>query len=303
MSEFRNEVSRFYATYNGKSLPLGQGCAWLGGGTDEAGLKRYQATLDLAYQSGIRYYDTSAQYGGSEFRVGDFVRRIDRKTIFLATKSPIPAVYTPKEAALHMKQALRSSLERLGVAQLDLFQVHDVENLDQVFAPGGAIETLLEAREQGLTRYIGLGVRYHDLLETAVRNGFDTILTYSDYTPLRQTAAGLIRFAAQSGAGVINGSPLMFGLLTGDDPRQKLAGLNGEWRGLVRPAARLYDFAQSQNLPVLALALQFPMRNPDISLTLTGAASPDELRATLDACTTKLPETVWPALAQTVDSE
>ena len=300
VKSFPHDVQNYYAMLNGKRLPLGLGTAYIGQGADAATLARFQRTLDDAYAAGIRYYDTSAQYGGSEFRIGEFIRRIDRGTVFVATKSPVPPPLTAREAALHVRQALHNSLERLGVTRIDLFQIHDVETLDQVLAPGGALETLLEARDQGLIRYIGLGTRFHHLLETAALHGaFDTILTYTDFTPVQQSARDLIALAAHRQVGVINGSPLAFGLLTGHDPRQN-PHLGAEQKRGVAMAARLYDFCRSNHLPVLALAMQYPLCNPNIHMTLTGAALPEELRATLGAVNTPLPADIWQQLeAQT----
>ena len=114
---FREDIARFHATLGAQRFALGIGTAYIGQGADEGKRTLFQQTLDDAYTAGIRYYDTSAQYGGSEYRVGEFLRRIDRTGVFVATKSPIPAALTAKEAALHVRQGLRNSLERLGVAQ------------------------------------------------------------------------------------------------------------------------------------------------------------------------------------------
>jgi aryl-alcohol dehydrogenase-like predicted oxidoreductase len=96
---FAETIREFYVRVGEKSAPLGIGCAWIGGATDAETLKTYLATLETAYERGFRCFDTSAMYGGSEFRVGKFLQRIDRKSVFLATKAHIPAAYRPDEAA------------------------------------------------------------------------------------------------------------------------------------------------------------------------------------------------------------
>lgn len=294
---FREEVRRFYVGEGPNALPLGMGCATLGACADAETYRRFQETLEAAYTGGIRYFDTSRQYGGSEFRLGRFLRTIDRSTVFVATKAPIPPPLTPEEAAQHVRQRLENSLERLGLETIDLFQIHDVTTLDQVLAPGGALETLIEARDAGLIRYIGLGTRWHDLLETAAAHGaFDSILTFVDYTLINQSAAWLIEFAAGRGVGVLHGSPLAFGVLTGEDPRTNLR-LTGEYRRYVALAAKIYDFCQERGLPLLALALQYPLRNPHINLSLTGPGSPEELRASLAACHREILPDVWQELS------
>lgn len=295
-SDFRAEITRFYTEVGERRLPLGMGGAYIGAAGDADTQQRFQAVLENAFTSGIRYYDTSSKYGGSEFRYGHFLRQVPRCELFLATKSPIPPELTPTEAAFFIRQAIRCSQERLGVETIDLFQIHDVETLDQVLAPEGVIETLVEARNSGQIRYFGLATRYHDLLETAAAHGeFDTILTYADYTPADQSAASLIAFAAEHNIGVINASPLGFGLFTGLDPRTN-PHLHSEFRRSRRVAGIVYDTAQEFGIPVLAVAMQYPMLNPGIQITLTGAAAPEELRATLDACQVEISSTFWHTL-------
>jgi len=291
--EFRTEVRRYYARLNGRALPLGLGCATIGEAGDAARQSGYQQTLEQAYEAGFRYYDTARLYGGSEFRVGRFLRSVERASVFVATKTTLPAALTPEEAARHVRQNLQNSLERLGVERVDLYQIHEVPTLDQALAPGGALEELLRAKEAGLIRYIGLATRWHDLSREATAHpGFDTVLTYLDYNLIDQTAARLIDYAAGRGKGVLNATPLANGLLTGKDPRADTQ-MHVEVRRHRALAGDLYDFCQEQGVSLLALALQYPLRNPGLSLTLTGPAQPDELQATVRACQSEIPESVW----------
>lgn len=293
-------VRGYYRKQGDTSQAVGMGCATIGRAADAAELLQFQKTLDFAFESGIRYFDTSAKYGGSEFRLGEFLRRMPREDVFVATKSPFPAELSPAEVGQFLRQAIHTSCERLGVSHIDLFQVHDVFSLDAVFAPGGGLEALKLAQEEGTIGYIGLGVRYHDLLARAAFSGeFDTILTYLDYTPLNTSAARLITAASTRGVGVINGSPLAFGLLTGDDPRKKQFH-DSEFRRWLADASRLYDLCTAQSWSLLGAAMQFPMRNPHIHMTLTGPAFPEELRTTLQAIDIPLPDTAWEIIAKEI---
>jgi D-threo-aldose 1-dehydrogenase len=296
--DFPTLVQRYYRAHGATRQAIGMGCATIGWQADTEKLRQFQRTLDFAFENSIRYFDTSAQYGGSEFRLGEFLRRVPREEVFVATKSPISSALSPSETALFLRQAIQNSLERLSVSHIDLFQVHDVSSLDTVFAPGGGLESLQAAQAEGLIGYIGLGVRSHDLLEQAAFSGaFDTILTYMDYTPINTSAADLIRKAAERGVGVVNGSPLSFGLLTGTDPRLRpLQDSNHEY--LLANATGFYDLCQANQWSVVGAAMQFPLRNPGISLTLTGPGSPEELAATLAAIDTQLPEEAWAVIAQ-----
>jgi aryl-alcohol dehydrogenase-like predicted oxidoreductase len=290
---FREEVARFYTRMMGRTLPIGLGCAYIGQAGDSDRQRGYQETLEQAYAAGFRYVDTAEMYGGSEFRVGRFLKTVPRDEVFVATKTRIPPALTPEEASVHVRQNLRNSLERLGVTQIDLYQLHDLSVLDQVFPAGGALDALREARAEGLIRYIGIGTRWHDILEQAANHPeFDAILTYLDYTLVDQSATLLIESVAAQGVGVVNGTPLANGLLVGKDPRTDTE-MHPEVRRFRPHAVRLYDFAIERGVPLLALALHYPMRHPGISITLTGPADPEQLKATLAACAVEIDPAVW----------
>ena len=295
-STFRTLVTHYLLEHNGIRLRMGMGGAYIGVEADSEKLDKFHFALHHAFDRGIRYFDTSAQYGGSEFRFGRFLSEIKRDQVFVATKSPIPMALTAEEAGIFVRQAVYNSIDRLNVNHIDLYQIHDVLHLDQVMPDGGALDSLLRLQKSGVIRYIGLACRYHDLLKTAVDDGrFDTILTYADYTPSNQTAESLISHADDQGIGVINGSPLGFGLYTGKDPR-KNDSLSGEFRQQAASAGRVYDLATKYGVSITSVAMQLPLRTEGISITLTGAVSPEELDATLEASSAKIPEALWEEL-------
>ena len=123
------------------------GAAALGRATDdEAAL-----VLELLLQHGINHIDTAAAYGRSERRVGAWMDR-HRKDFFLATKTG-ERTYEKARVQFH------HSLERLRVDSVDLLQLHNLVEPDEwevAMGPGGALEAAVEARDQGLTRFIGV---------------------------------------------------------------------------------------------------------------------------------------------------
>lgn len=292
---FKNSVREFRLDHDNQALPFGIGCAWLGrGDMDEQTVQREVAVLEAAYEMGFRYFDTSAAYGNSEQIVGGFVKQIPRDQIFLATKSRIPETATIQQAREYMRSALEQSLERLETDHLDLYQIHDVDHLAQVLPVDGVLDWLLEAKSKGLFRYVGLATRNHELLHTAVQHGgFDTILTYSDYTPLEQSARSLIEAANGRGIGVINASPLLFGLLNGQDPSVVNNGQDPQSVKRKQLAMQLFTLCRENNISLLRLALQFPSRNSDIDITLTGPSTVEELQSTLHALTSPLTPEEW----------
>jgi len=159
----------------GQSFPiLSLGCQRL---VDEEGCSESQAVaiLERALERGIRYFDTAWIYsaGQSEQRVG-LVARDRRDEMWIATK----VWATDRDGA---KQQLEDSLGRLQTDHLDEWRLHNVstfERLDAMTAKGGALEALIEAREQGVIRHISISGHADPQIQVEAlrRFPFDTVL-------------------------------------------------------------------------------------------------------------------------------
>ena len=132
--------------------------------------------IQLSLDHGVNHIDIAPSYGEAELRMGPWMPKI-RDQVFLACKT----TYRTKEDAA---KELRESLKRLQTDRFDLYQLHsigDMEQLDLAMDSGGAIEALSEAKDQGLTKY--LGITGHGLQAPAThaealrRFDFDTVLT------------------------------------------------------------------------------------------------------------------------------
>lgn len=123
------------------------GAAALGGMSQE----RADATLALLAPAGVNHIDTAASYGDSELRLAPFLAE-HRDRFFLATK-------TGDRDGAGARASLERSLERMGVDQVDLIQLHNLVEPDEweiANGPGGAVEALAVARDEGLCRFIGV---------------------------------------------------------------------------------------------------------------------------------------------------
>src|SRR5690606_23879254 len=112
---------------------------------------------DVLLKYGINHIDTAASYGDSEDRIGVWMRRGMRDQFFLATKTGQRTYHEAREEFLR-------SLERLNVESVDLIQLHYLVGEDEweiAMGEGGVLEYLLEAKAQGLVKYIG--VTGHDV--------------------------------------------------------------------------------------------------------------------------------------------
>lgn len=138
-----------------------------------------QAEADLAMErviaAGVNHIDIAPSYGDAELRVGPWMKRF-RSRFFLGCKT----MERSKDGAL---VELQRSLERLETDSFDLYQLHAVttfEDLDRCTAADGALEALVEARRQGLVRFIGITGHGNDspavFLEALRRFDFDSVL-------------------------------------------------------------------------------------------------------------------------------
>lgn len=143
-------------------------------------------TLDVLLEYGVNHIDTAVSYGDSELRIGPWMGQ-HRDKFFLATK-------TGERTYEKAKAQIRESLKRLQVDQIDLIQLHNLvhpDDWDTAMGPGGALEAAIEAREEGLVRFIG--VTGHGLTVAAMhrrsleRFDFDSVLLPFNY-PMMQNA-------------------------------------------------------------------------------------------------------------------
>jgi predicted aldo/keto reductase-like oxidoreductase len=137
-------------------------------------------TLDVLLEYGINHIDTAASYGDSELRIGPWMKQY-RDQFFLATK-------TGERTYEGAKKEFLRSLERLQVDSVDLIQLHYLvgeEEWEVAMGPGGVLEYLLEAKAQGLVKYIG--VTGHDVAivkmhrKSLERYDFDSVLLPYNY--------------------------------------------------------------------------------------------------------------------------
>ena len=141
--------------------------------------------LDLLLEYGVNHIDTAASYGEAELRVGAWMPR-HRERFFLATK-------TGERSAAGAREGLQRSLERLRVDRVDLIQLHNLVEEDEwatALGPGGALEALVEARDQGLVRFIGVtghGTPVAAMhLRSLERFPFDSVLLPYNFTMMQE---------------------------------------------------------------------------------------------------------------------
>src|SRR4029453_12569838 len=141
-------------------------------------------TLDLLLEHGVNHIDTAASYGDSELRIALWLKE-HRDHFFVATK-------TDEREHAAAREQIRRSLDRLGVDHVDLIQLHnlvDVIEWETALRDGGALEAAIEARDEGLVRF--LGVTGHGLTVAVMHKrslehfDFDSVLLPYSYILLQ----------------------------------------------------------------------------------------------------------------------
>jgi aryl-alcohol dehydrogenase-like predicted oxidoreductase len=147
--------------------------------------ERAEGVLETLLEFGVNHIDTAASYGNSELALAPWLDR-HRERFFLATK-------TGERDGPGARASLERSLERMGVDAVDMIQLHnlvDEEGWQTAMAPGGAVETLARARDEGLTRFIGVtghGTRVAEMhLRSLERFAFDSVLVPYNFSMLQQ---------------------------------------------------------------------------------------------------------------------
>jgi hypothetical protein len=218
------------------------------------------SALDRAIDLGVNFIDTARGYGDSEVKIGPVLKR-RRDQVYIATKSG-------QRTAKGMLKELETSLRNLQTDHLDLYQAHWVCNndvLDEVLAPGGAIETLRQAKDQGKVRHFGITMhRHHAAIRRAIESGlFETIMLA--WNPLDEEGVGdLITLAHQHDMGVIIMKPLSGGVLISPANAPRVDGLD----------------------PVVAGTLRAIAAHPHVSAVIPGMINTDQVDQNYRAITT-----------------
>ena len=205
---------------------------------DAAGTK---ALMRQVRDAGINYIDTARGYSVSESYLGESLEGI-RQDFVLATKS----MSRTKEA---MATDIDISLANLRTDYIDLYQIHNPspEQLDQVIAPGGALEALLEAKQAGKIGHIGISIHSPEVFRRALELPWVETIMFP-YNIVESHGTDLIHACAEKNIGFIDMKPL--------------AG------GAIEDAT---------------LAMRYVCANEDITVTIPGMADPAELEQNLAA--------------------
>lgn len=286
-----------------------------------------QATLQAAFDFGIRYFDTAPQYGlgRSELRFAPAIERFGRDSIQLSTKigrllldcephevTPEAFVDVPQKRIVFdysydgVMRSHEASRQRLGVSHADILLVHDVcafsqgsqqasdARVRELFDDGG-YRALSELRAAGEIAAIGAGVNEWQVCEKLLGLAdFDGFLLAGRYTLLEQEALdSFLPLCEKRDAGIILGGPYNSGILaTGAVPGAKYNYAVAP-EDILQRVRKIEAVCAAHNTPLIAAALQFVLGHPAVKTVIPGAVSAAEVAANVALLQTPVPASLW----------
>ncbi|PNY10385.1 L-galactose dehydrogenase-like protein, partial [Trifolium pratense] len=291
-----------------KLSSVGFGASPLGNVFGSVSEQQANASVRLAFQSGINFFDTSPYYGGtlSEKVLGKALKALNvpRSEYIVATKCGRYAEGFDFSAE-RVTRSVDESLERLQLDYVDILQCHDIEfgSLDQIV--NETIPALQKLKEAGKTRFIGItGLPlevFTYVLDRVPPGTLDVILSYCHHSINDSTLEDIVPYLKSKGVGIISASPLAMGLLTEAGPPEwhpaspelkQTLNKNLSLHVMITPqsqrslnsacrAAATYCKENGKNIS--KLALQYSLLNKEITSVLVGMKSVEQVEENVAA--------------------
>ncbi|MBZ9760862.1 aldo/keto reductase [Mesorhizobium sp. CA8] len=290
------------------------------------------ATLEAAWATGCRYFDTAPLYGLglSETRLNPFLRRRKRDDYVLSSKvGRIMRVAPPEQRTGIGKffetpsrrevydysydgvmRSFEASLERLGVDRIDILFVHDVDifthgskeasdaRIEEFMSSG--YYGLLSLRDQGVIKAFGGGINEWQVAQTlAERGDFDLFLLAGRYTLLEQEALqSFLPLCQKRGIGIVLGGPYNSGVLATGPKPGAFYNYSEAPKEILDRVARIEAVCERHNVRLIEAALQFPLQHPSVMSVIPGGQRPAEVESNRALLDTKIPVALWADLKQ-----
>ncbi len=263
---------------------------------EELGIK----TLVDALDAGYRFMDTAALYGRglSEKMIGEALRQRAhlRDEVIVSTK----AGRTHEGFDYSFDGILKSveiSLERLGLERLELVYIHDPMDypLAEILSSRGALGALRHLQAQGIIRFVGTAANNPDTNLPLIRSGeFDAAVLADSWSLINRTAErGIFAAAQQHDVGLVVATALERGLLV-TGPLAGAQYLNRYFApDCLEQVRRIQRLCERFSIPMIAAALQWCARHPQVTSTIPGARISEEAISSFVAAQLEIPDDFW----------
>lgn len=281
--------------------------------------------LQTAWNSGIRYYDTSPWYGltKSERRFGSFLKEKDRNQFIFSTKvgrlfhevpesevpptmwkNPLHFDFRHDYTADAVKRSIDDSLKRTGLAYIDIVYVHDLSE-DQVGdrypyflqqARKGAFRVLSELRDQGIIKAWGMGVNKIEPILDCIESADPNIcLSATQYSILEHEEAvdRLLSAVKKAGVKLVSGAGYNSGYIAGKE-RYNYKDIIP--KGMQEKRARIMSVAEKYKISIIDAALHFVLASDEFASIIPGASKSVQVQTNVEALHAKIPGGFWQEL-------
>lgn len=306
---------------------LGFGTAPLGNLYRAVSDEQAEATLEAAWDTGARYFDTAPLYGLglSETRLNRFLRGRPRDEYVLSSKvgrllracppeerTGIGKFFdTPSRREIYdysydgVMRSFEDSLERIGADRIDILYVHDIDvfnhgseaardaQVDALMRSG--YYALLSLRDQGVIKAFGAGVNEWQVCQMlAERGDFDLFLLAGRYTLLEQEAlATFLPFCEKRRIGIVLGGPYNSGILATGPKPDAFYNYSEAPQDVLDRVARIEAVCRKHGVRLIEAALRFPLMHPSVVSVIPGGQSPDEVRSNRANLDASIPAQLW----------
>jgi D-threo-aldose 1-dehydrogenase len=307
---------------------LGFGAAPLGNLYRAISEEDAQAALNAAWDSGVRYFDTSPLYGLglSETRLNHFLRGKPRGEYVISTKvgrmlqvcppdrrTGIGKFFdTPSRREVYdysydgIMRSLEFSLERLGLDSVDVLFVHDLciythgtkaasdARIEEFFKSGG-YDAMIALRDQGVVKAIGGGINEWEVCQTLTERGdFDLFLLAGRYTLLEQESLiSFLPLCQKRGIGIVLGGPYNSGILATGVKEGAQFNYSNAPQPVIDKVARIGAVCARHGVPMIEAALQFPLFHSSVVSVIPGGQSAPEVKSNRSYLNAKIPAALW----------
>ncbi len=310
---------------------LGFGGAPLGELFERVTSGQANETLQTAWDSGIRYYDTAPFYGHgkSEHRTGHFLQDMPREEFALSTKvgrvltpakgdnftsefwaHPLPFDFYYDYSYDGIMRSFEQSLHRLGMSRVDLLMIHDLDIwfngkqdrvqawLSQLFTSGW--RALEELKSSGAIRGIGAGINETGMIPRFTNYvDLDCCIVAMPYNLLDQESLDVeFPLCEKNKIGIIVGAPFASGILaTGatEGAYYKYAPASPE---ILDRTAKIEAACERHGVSLIAAALQFPLHHPVVNAIIPGALLPEHVSSNAEKSIMDIPSDLWTELRE-----
>nr|WP_245635050.1 aldo/keto reductase [Marinobacterium profundum] len=307
---------------------LGFGAAGIGNLFRSITNTEAQAAVNAAWGQGVRYYDTAPHYGAglSERRLGLALHEKPRDEIFLSTKvgrllHPLQKNAPMEEAGFvgaapfkrhydytydGVMRAFEDSLQRLGVAEIDMLLMHDLdvftqgEKLPELFriAMDSGFRAMSELRDQGAVKAIGLGVNEWQACDSALDQAdFDCFMVANCFTLLEnEITESFTARCSQKEVSLIAAAPFNSGILAKGSAGAGHYFYDAAPSEVIDKVIGLEKVCSEYGVPLPAAAIQFPLLYPCVKSVVIGMTSAARIQQNLDWYEHSIPAEFWQAL-------